>query len=67
MAYLGILNMVLCALEQDLDYSLYAKFFVPANPKLPIHSFPVYLPTGKQKCVLCESVSVEYGFICFVF
>ena len=60
MVYHVILNIVLCAIQQDLVYSLYVQKLTSAKPNLPLHPSLNCLPCGKHQSVLyvCEPVSV---------
>ena len=60
MVYHSILNIVLCAIQQDLVYPFYIQKLTSAKPNLPLHPSLNSLPCGKHQSVLCvcESVSV---------
>ena len=59
MLYHRILNIVLCAIQQDLVYPFYIQKLTSAKPNLPLHPSLNSLPCGKHQSVLyvCESVS----------
>ena len=61
MVYYNTLNIVPCAIQQDLVvYLFYIQQFVSASPKLLIYSSPPF-PFGNHKFVfsVCESISVS--------
>ena len=58
MVYHRVLNMVPCAVQQDLVYLSYMWQFASAHPKLRVQ--PPSLPLGNRRSVLyvCECVSI---------
>ena len=53
MVYHRLLNIVLCAMQQDVVvYAFYTYKLTPANPKLPLLPFSNPLPLGNHKANL---------------